>query len=287
VGWPVSIEASATLAVIGAGTMGRGLAQVALAAGMSVRLADNEPAQLAAARERVIARLARDGIDAGSRLRTGSAAEMCAGADLVIEAVFEDVEVKSTVLATVEAVVAPDSVIATNTSGIPVNTLAAALNDPSRFVGMHFFNPVHRMALVEVIPAEATSDATMAAANALAEAMGKCPVVVADSPGFVASRLNCVLGNEALRMLQDGIADPEAIDTAAKLGLNHPMGPLELLDLVGLDVRLAALRTLEHAYGERFAPTQLHQELVTKGRLGVKSRAGVYDYDEDGRRVTP
>ena len=174
--------------------------------------------------------------------------------------------------------------IATNTSGLPVGDLAQALGDRSRFVGMHFFNPVHRMALCEIIPGAFTSAVTLATAKAVAERLGKTPIVVADSPGFVASRLNCMLGNEALVMLQDGIADPESIDTAARLGLNHPMGPLELLDLVGLDVRLAALRTLERAYGERFRPTRLHEQLVAEGRLGVKTRGGVYEYDENGRR---
>jgi len=271
------------LAVVGAGTMGCGLAQVALAAGLDVRLADERPEQLERARERIAARLSRAGVADVPELVTGSVEVACAGADLIIEAVFEDPDVKTQVLGAVERVAGDQAVIATNTSGIPVGTLATALNDPSRFVGMHFFNPVHRMALCEIVPSQLTSATTVATARVVAERLGKTPIVVADSPGFVASRLNCMLGNEALVMLEDGIADAESIDTAARLGLNHPMGPLELLDLVGLDVRLAALRTLERAYGERFRPTRLHEQLVSDGRLGVKTGSGIYEY-ENGRR---
>ena len=275
------------LAVIGAGTMGRGLAQVALVSGLSVRLADARPEQLGDARRQIHARLAKLGVGDPDRLTVCGTEEACAEADLVIEAVFEDVDIKSRVLADVERAADPGTVLASNTSGLPIARLAGALADPSRFVGMHFFNPVHRMALCEVIPGERTSEAVVATACAVAERLGKTPIVVSDTPGFVASRLNCMLGNEALMMLEQGIAEADDIDTAARLGLNHPMGPLELLDLVGLDVRLAALRTLEQAYGDRFRPTQLHEQLVRDGRLGVKSRAGVYDYDEDGRRRTP
>jgi 3-hydroxybutyryl-CoA dehydrogenase len=275
-----------TIAVLGAGTMGCGLAQVALQAGFQVRLADARPEALEAARDRITARLARSGTSSTAELVTGDLDEACAGAGLVIEAVFENIEVKSEVLAAAERAAAPGTVLATNTSGLPVGALAAGLTDPTRCVGMHFFNPVHRMALCEVIPSEATSEETVAIAREVAERLGKTPVIVADSPGFVASRLNCALGNEALVMLESGIADAAAIDTAARLGLNHPMGPLELLDLVGLDVRLAALRTLERAYGERFRPTRLHEQLVAEGRVGVKVRAGIYSYDENGKRLS-
>jgi 3-hydroxybutyryl-CoA dehydrogenase len=269
------------LAIVGAGTMGRGLAFVALAAGLKVRLADADPEQLRKASDWIASRL---GDDSGGELVTGAVEEVCAGAEMAIEAVFEDVAVKSEVLAAVARALGPDTFLATNTSGIPIAALATALEDGTGFVGMHFFNPVHRMALCEVIPGPDTARATVATAVALAERLGKTPIVVGDSPGFVASRLNCMLGNEALMMLESGVAEAEAIDTAARLGLNHPMGPLELLDLVGLDVRLAALRTLEGAYGDRFRPTRLHQELVAAGRLGVKAGAGVYEYDADGGR---
>ena len=280
-------ELVTALAVIGAGTMGRGLAQIAVASGLSVRLADARPEQLADARAQILGRLEKLGVGNADQLTVCGTEEACADADLVIEAVFEDVEIKCRVLADVERAAGPRAVLASNTSGLPIERLAAALADPSRFVGMHFFNPVHRMALCEVIPGRRTSEAVVVTARALAEHLGKTPIVVSDSPGFVASRLNCMLGNEALMMLEQGIADASDIDTAARLGLNHPMGPLELLDLVGLDVRLAALRTLEEAYGERFRPTRLHERLVADGRLGVKSRGGVYDYDEDGRRRRP
>jgi 3-hydroxybutyryl-CoA dehydrogenase len=277
-------QAVETVAVVGAGTMGCGLAQVALAAGLRVGLADARLDQLEAARERIRVRLERAGAIDLPPLTTGALEDVCADADLVIEAVFEDVAVKSEVLSAAERAVPAGAVLATNTSGLPVGALAQALDDPTRFVGMHFFNPVHRMALCEIIPGERTSAATVETARAVAERLGKTPIVVADSPGFVASRLNCMLGNEALVMLEAGVADAEAIDTAARLGLNHPMGPLELLDLVGLDVRLAALRTLERAYGDRFRPTRLHEQLVADGRLGVKTGAGVYTYDEQGRK---
>ena len=273
-----------TLAVIGAGTMGCGLAQVGLSVGLQVRLADADTGQLDRAGERIASRLQRAGVTEPPSLYIGGISDVCAGAELIIEAVFEDVEVKSEVLAAAERAAEEHTVIATNTSGIPVGDLARALKDPSRFVGMHFFNPVHRMALCEVIPSARTSLETVATAEAVAARLGKTAIVVTDSPGFVASRLNCMLGNEALMMLQDGVADADSIDTAARLGLNHPMGPLELLDLVGLDVRLAALRTLHRAYGERFRPTELHEQLVADGRIGVKSRAGIYEYDDDGRR---
>ena len=276
-----------TVAVVGAGTMGRGLALVGLMNGLTVRLADKRADQLGVARDQITARLAKQGIDAIPPFTVGSAEEACSGADLIIEAVFEDMGVKCSLLRLIERAAPRDAIIASNTSGLSIATLAEALQDPSRFLGMHFFNPVHRMALVEVIPAPATSEDTTDAAQAFAIRMGKTPILVSDSPGFVASRLNCMLGNEALMMLEQGVAGAEAIDTAAKLGLNHPMGPLELLDLVGLDVRLAAQRTLAAAYGERFAPTRLHEQLVADGRLGIKTRAGVYDYDEDGKRVTP
>jgi 3-hydroxybutyryl-CoA dehydrogenase len=276
-----------TLAVIGAGTMGRGLAQAGLTAGLDVYLADADAEQLRAARAAILARLTKLDLESVPALATGTIEQACAGADLVIEAVFEDLEVKSAVLAAAERGTPAGAVLASNTSGLSITALGQHLQDSSRFVGMHFFNPVHRMALVEVIPGSKTGAATVATACAFTERLGKTPVVVSDSPGFLASRLNCMLGNEALTMLQENVAAPEAIDTAAKLGLNHPMGPLELLDLVGLDVRLAALRTLRAAYGERFAPTRIHEQLVEQGRLGVKTRAGIYDYDERGKRAAP
>jgi len=275
-----------TIAILGAGTMGSGLAQIALEAGFEVHLADARPEALQKARDRIAHRLRRSGTTPAAELTTGDVAEASIGAGMVIEAVFEDMGVKSAVLSAAERAVGPGTVLATNTSGLPVSALAGALADPTRFVGMHFFNPVHRMALCELIPGEATSGDTVAIAREVAERLGKTPVIVADSPGFVASRLNCALGNEALVMLEAGVADAAAIDTAARLGLNHPMGPLELLDLVGLDVRLAALRTLERAYGERFRPTRLHEKLVAQGRLGVKTRAGIYSYDESGARLS-
>ena len=272
-----------TLAVVGAGAMGRGIALCGLAAGLTVRLADVNDEQLAQAEKWL--RNRRETPDNGAALSTTtSLAEACGGAHIVIEAVIENLEVKRSVLAQAQAA-APDALLATNTSGLPVTRIAEGVTDPARVVGMHFFNPVWRMRLCEVVAGGRTAPEVVDAAAGFAERLGRTPVRVADTAGFVASRLNCALGNEALAVLESGAASAEAIDTAARLGLNHPMGPLELLDLVGLDVRLAALETLEAAFGERFRPRDLHRRLVGKGRLGRKSGRGIYTYDAEGRRT--
>lgn len=282
--------------VVGAGVMGRGIAYAAVAGGLPTRLVDVDAAQLASARERI----ARDIGEGGARgklepAQAARAAELlttttglagaCDGIALAIEAVVERVDVKHEVLREVEASAPAEAVIATNTSALSVTELASALAHPSRAVGMHFFNPVPRMRLCELVRGLETSPATMAIAEGAARAMGKETVRVEDTPGFATSRINALIGNEALRMLEEGVASPEHIDTAAKLGLNHPMGPLEMADLVGLDVRLAVLEHLAATLGERFRPTNLHRRLVAAGRLGRKSGRGVYRYDEAGRRV--
>lgn len=283
------------VAVIGAGTMGRGIAYVALVAGAEVRLSDTDETALQAARLAIGADL-DGGVERGKvDAETAAAARRrlvlepevtaaCADARLVVEAVVEDIGVKHEVLSTAESVAAADAVLATNTSALPVTDIARVLDDPSRGVGMHFFNPVPRMRLCELIWAEQTSPETMDRADVAATAMGKTTVRVQDRPGFATSRLNALLGNEGLRMLEEGVASPEDIDTAAKLGLNHPMGPLEMADLVGLDVRLAVLEHLAATLGDRFTPTDTHRRLVQEGRLGRKSGRGVYRY-ADGRRA--
>lgn len=281
--------------VIGAGTMGRGIAYVAAVSGATVRLVDTDPDQLADAVRQIDADLdagverGKVDPDAAARARdlvttTTDLAAGCDGAGLVVEAVLERMDVKHDVFRTAEAHAADDAVLATNTSALSITEIVGALDDPSRGVGMHFFNPVPKMRLCELIWGLQTSDTTMDAAEAAAKRMGKETVRVADLPGFATSRLNALIGNEGFRMLEEGVATPEDIDTAAKLGLNHPMGPLEMADLVGLDVRLAVLEHLADTLGERFRPTNVHRKLVAAGRLGRKSGRGIYRY-EDGRRT--
>lgn len=273
-----------TLAVVGAGAMGRGIALCGLAAGMAVRLVDLDDGQLDRAGSWLRSR--REAPKGGSALTTTTSMETgCADVDIVIEAVVEDLEIKRSVLGRAEAVAAPGAILATNTSGLPITQIAQGVSDASRVVGMHFFNPVWRMPLCEIVAGERTAPEAVDAAADVAAMLGRTPIRVADTAGFVASRLNCALGNEALALLESNAAAAEDIDAAARLGLNHPMGPLELLDLVGLDVRLAALETLEAAFGERFRPTQLHRRLVAEGRLGRKTGRGVYTYDDEGRRA--
>ncbi len=278
-----------TVAVVGAGTMGHGIAQVAAQAGYAVRLADAVSGAAARAVERVRANLdgavqrgkvtAEDRDAALARITAGDDPVAAArGADLVIEAVPEDLDLKRAVLASLEAA-APDAVLATNTSSLSIASLAAATARPDRVVGMHFFNPVHLMKLVEVVTHAGTAARTRDAAVAAARRMGKEPIVVKDSPGFASSRLGIALGLEAMRMVEEGVAAPEDIDRAMTLGYNHPMGPLRLTDVVGLDVRLAIARYLHRALGdERFAPPAILERLVAEGKLGRKSGQGFYTW---------
>lgn len=279
------------VAVVGAGTMGRGIAYVAAVGGAGVRLADVDEAQLRAATDQIEREL-REGVERGKvsseqaeaardGLSTTRQVEVaCAGAGLVVEAVPERIDVKHEVLRTAETVAADDAVIATNTSALSVTEIIAGLEDPARGVGMHFFNPVPKMALCEVVVGLQTAQDTTDRAEEAARAMGKQTVRVQDVPGFATSRLNALLGNEGFRMLQEGVASAEDIDRAARLGLNHPMGPLEMADLVGLDVRLEVLEHLTARLGDRFRPTPLHRRLVAAGRLGRKTGRGVYRYDD-------
>ncbi|MBW3661947.1 MAG: 3-hydroxyacyl-CoA dehydrogenase [Actinobacteria bacterium] len=284
------------VAIVGAGAMGRGIAYVAAVADAEVRLADVSQDQLDQAR-RTIERDLEAGVDRG-KVTTEHAAAVpdrvttttdiataCEGASLVIEAVVERIDVKHEVFRVAESTAADHAVIATNTSALSITEIVAALEDPSRGVGMHFFNPVPKMKLCELIRGLQTSTDTMDAAEASAQRMGKQTVRVEDVPGFATSRLNALIGNEGFRMLEEGVARPEDIDRAARLGLNHPMGPLEMADLVGLDVRLAVLEHLADTLGERFRPTTVHRNLVAAGRLGRKVGRGVYRYADDGSRL--
>ena len=275
--------------------MGRGIAHVSALAGYATHLFDVTDDALAAARSTIEKNLAK-GVDLGKvqetaarraleLLRTESGLQQAVeSADLVIEAVPENVALKLDTFAKVAAAAPPHVLFATNTSALSVTEIAAGTGAPARCAGMHFFNPVHVMKLVELVRGLETSDATLTTLAEVAGRMGKTVVTVSEAPGFVTTRINALIGNEAFRMLQEGVASAEDIDTALKLGLNHPMGPFELVDLVGLDVRLSILEFLHGSLGERYRPNQLMVQHVKAGRLARKAGKGVYEYDEEGRR---
>jgi 3-hydroxybutyryl-CoA dehydrogenase len=284
------------IAVLGAGTMGRGIAHVAAFAGFETQLYDVEPAALARAEEAIHKNLdkgvALGKVDAtaalGAKERLALDTDLAAAveeADLVIEAAPESMAVKVELFRTVAFHARHDALFATNTSALSVTEMAAASGRPERFAGMHFFNPVHLMKLLELVRGLESSHETIAVLSAVGERMGKEVVVVADSPGFATSRINALIGNEAFRMLEQGVASAADIDRAVKLGLNHPMGPFEMADLVGLDVRLAILEHLHATLGETFRPSNLMRQYVRAGRVGKKAGRGVYEYDEQGQRI--
>jgi 3-hydroxybutyryl-CoA dehydrogenase len=279
------------VAVLGAGTMGHGIAQVCAAAGHDTRLYDLDPGALSEARTRIAATLEK-GVQLGKieadrrdaaleRLRIEPAFESAlADADLVIEAVPERLELKRELLSRAAATVADDAILASNTSSLSISAIADAVPGQERVVGLHFFNPVHIMALVEVVRGERTAERVVERARTFADGLGKQPIVVRDSPGFASSRLGVALGLEAIRMVQEDVASPEDIDLAMELGYRHPMGPLRLTDLVGLDVRLEIARYLhDELGGERFRPPELLQRMVNEGKLGKKSGQGFYRWD--------
>ena len=276
--------------------MGAGVAYVAAAGGMAVGLYDIDADAVAAGVQRVkrdldgaVARgrmTEQDAASARSRITaTADLAEAVNGSDVVVEAVVEDMSVKRDLFTRLETLVGPQAVLATNTSALSVTEIMSALSDPSRGIGMHFFNPVRAMKLCELVLGLETSVATIERAEAAAAAMGKETVRVRDVAGFATSRINAVVGNEAFFMLAEGVASAEDIDTAVKLGLNHPMGPLEMADMVGLDVRLAVLNELRRSLGDKYRPAPLMETYVRAGRLGRKVGRGVYTYDEDGKRT--
>jgi 3-hydroxybutyryl-CoA dehydrogenase len=274
--------------VIGGGRMGAGIAQAFLTAGAQVEVVEAGDEAAEAARGRVAGGLeeaARRGKlsgDVGTALArlalVDSAADLSAGTGLVVEAVPERADLKVAVLTAAESALAPDAVLATNTSSLSVTELAAALQRPAQFLGMHFFNPVPASKLVEVVVAPETAGSVVEQARGWVRALGKTDVVVKDSPGFASSRLGVLLGLEAIRMLEEGVADAEAIDAAMELGYRHPMGPLRSTDLVGLDVRLAIAEYLAGTLGERFTPPQLLRDKVAAGELGRKTGRGFHDY---------
>jgi len=271
--------------VVGGGRMGAGIAQVFAVAGARVTIVEDGAAAAAAARERVAAGLAR-AAERGKLLQTPDGVleridfgPVPSTAELVVEAVPEDAGLKARVLAAAEAAVGDDAVLATNTSSLSIGGLAEALARPERLVGMHFFNPVPASDLVEVVVGPSTADAVRDLAAAWVGALGKTEVVVRDSPGFATSRLGVLLGLEAIRMLEEGVADAAAIDRAMELGYRHPMGPLRSTDLVGLDVRLAIAEHLQRELGERFAPPRLLRDKVARGELGRKTGQGFYAWE--------
>jgi len=280
-----------TVAVIGAGIMGRGIAHVAALGGYRTILEDILPASLRKAESEIRASL-NQGVDLGkleksaaeaafSRIHlVGSVEEAAREADLVIEAVPEEMDSKIEIFTLLDKICRPGTILASNTSSLSVTEIASVTYRPQRCVGMHFFNPVHKMKLLEVVRALETDDETIAAATEVGRRMGKEVVVIRESPGFITSRINAMIGNEAFYMLQEGIASAEDIDKALKLGLNHPMGPFELVDLVGLDTRLHILEYLHKSLGEKFRPAPLLVQHVKAGRLGRKTGRGVFDYPE-------
>jgi 3-hydroxybutyryl-CoA dehydrogenase len=277
------------IAILGAGIMGRGIAYAATVSGFETRLYDALPAALDRGRVE-IAGLMDKGVAAGklqaearahARLTVeGDLAKAVEGADLVIEAAPENIQLKCQLFGQLDRLTPPSAILATNTSSLSVTEMAGATGRAPNVVGMHFFNPVHRMKLVEIVRALETSPETIEAASVVAMRMGKEPVVVREAPGFVTTRVNALIGNEAFRMLEEGVASARDIDKALKLGLNHPMGPFELVDLVGLDTRLSILNFLFQTLGERYRPNNLMVQYVQAGRLGRKTGKGVYEYPE-------
>jgi len=269
--------------VVGAGQMGGGIAQVVAASGREVALYDAQPGatdRALATMERSLAKLAeKGGPDPIGVLARVEVVDVFAAADAMIEAVVEDASVKEDVFRAADAALPEHAILASNTSSIPIGSLAAATSRPDRVIGMHFFNPVPVLRLVEVIRASATSDETAAAVVALARELGKEPVEARDLAGFVSNRILMPFINEAVHALADGIADAEGIDTVAKLGFGHPMGPLALADLIGLDTCVAIMEVLHEGLGDpRFEPAALLREHVAAGRLGRKSGEGFFSY---------
>jgi 3-hydroxybutyryl-CoA dehydrogenase len=278
-----------TVTVLGAGTMGHGIAHAAASSGFDTRLFDVSDAQLQRAHE-TIAGIFKAGVDRGKvtaedaragmgRLAvTADAGQALDGSDFVIESAPERIDIKLALFAEIERHAPSHAVVATNTSALSITEMAGALTNPSRVAGMHFFNPVHKMKLVEIVRALESSEETLEAIDLVATAMGKETVHVREAPGFITTRVNASIGNEAFFMLMEGVASARDIDKALKLGLNHPMGPFELVDLVGLDTRLSILEYLHRTLGEKYRPCPLLVQYVKAGRLGKKVGKGVYEY---------
>jgi len=278
-----------TIAVLGAGTMGHGIAHGAAAAGFETRLFDVNDAALARARTAVesvfrkavdLGKASAGEADAGiARLSTTTDLAIAVdGCDFVIEAAPERIDLKLSLMADIDRLAPAHAIVATNTSALSITEMAGVMANPGRVAGMHFFNPVHKMKLIEIVRALESSAATLESVEAVSRAMGKETVLVRESPGFITTRVNASIGNEAFYMLMEGVASARDIDKALKLGLNHPMGPFELGDLVGLDTRLSILEYLHKSMGEKYRPCPLLAQYVKAGRVGKKAGRGVYEY---------
>jgi 3-hydroxybutyryl-CoA dehydrogenase len=278
-----------TITVLGAGTMGHGIAHSAMSAGYETRMYDVSDAQLSKARGQIegilkkaveLGKLPAGDVDPTmARLTVSSDVKVALeGTDFIIEAAPEKVDLKIKLFGDIEAHAPAEAVVATNTSALSITEIAGTLRNPARVGGMHFFNPVHKMKLIEIVRALESSEATLEAIEAVSRKMGKETVLVREAPGFITTRVNATIGNEAFFMLMEGVASARDIDKALKLGLNHPMGPFELVDLVGLDTRLSILEYLHKSMGEKYRPCPLLAQYVKAGRLGKKVGRGVYDY---------
>lgn len=277
------------IAVLGAGTMGHGVAHAAAVSGFETRLYDVSDTQLAKARTQIDGIL-RKAVDLGKLQTTEADASMArlstssdivavlGGCDLVIETAPERMDLKVKLFADIDAHAPKGAIVASNTSALSITEMAGTLSNPARVAGMHFFNPVHKMKLIEIVRALESSEAALETIEAVSRRMGKETVLVREAPGFITSRVNATIGNEAFFMLMEGVASARDIDKALKLGLNHPMGPFELVDLVGLDTRLNILEYLHRSMGEKYRPCPLLAQYVKAGRLGRKAGRGVYDY---------
>lgn len=284
------------IAVVGAGLMGTGIAHAFANSGHTVTLVDTNQAALARARDNV-AKILADGVRLGKSTQANADAALqrlvlAATLDatsqataLVIETATENLAIKQGIVRDAEARYTPDAVIATNTSALSITEIASAAKAPQRVVGMHFFNPVHKMKLVEVVRGLETTPATVQRARDWATAIGKTSIEVNEAPGFTTSRISALLGNEAMYMLAEGVASAQDIDTSMRLAFNHPMGPLELGDLTGWDTRLAVLQYLHQTLGEKFRPCPLISKLVKAGRFGRKAGRGIYAYDDQGVKI--
>lgn len=280
------------ITVIGAGIMGNGIAHVAAQAGFDTILNDISKEILNKASVSITKNLDK-GIELGkltakdkettlSKLTFNDDLESSIqDADFIIEAVPEKIDLKIKIFSTLDKTCKPETILATNTSSLSITEIAAVTNRPQRCIGMHFFNPVHKMKLVEIIKTLETDETTVRITQEVSLKMGKEIVTIKESPGFITSRINAMIGNEAFYMLQEGIASAKDIDTALKLGLNHPMGPFEMVDLVGLDTRLSILEYLHKSLGEKYRPCPLMIQYVKAGRLGRKAGKGVYDYSNE------
>lgn len=281
------------IAIVGAGTMGQGIAHAAAVAGIEVAITDSSPESLSRGMDGVRRGLS-GGVERGKLTRADHDASLARvsaeprlrdalrGAEIVIEAVPENLELKRRLFSELEAEADSAALLASNTSSLSIGEIASAVREPARVVGLHFFNPVHAMKLVEIVRGRATSEASVERGRAFAARLGKTAIVVNDTPGFATSRLGVVLGLEAMRMVEQGVASAEDIDTAMQLGYNHPVGPLRLTDIVGLDVRLAIADHLHESLGgDTYRAPEILRRMVAEGKLGKKSGAGFYRWDRD------